>query len=589
MQSNMIPQTFIDDIQARTNIVEIISGYIPVKQAGRNFKALCPFHGEKTPSFMISPQKQIFHCFGCGEGGGAIQFVMRYEKATFIEAIEILAKRLGLVMPQQSKENTGVKTALYDVLNEAALFFQHNLIADENAGAVRAYLVKRGITEETIKKFRLGYALSGNSLLNHLRSKHIMIDAMEKTSLVISQRDGYRDLFWDRLMFPICDARGRVVAFGGRIYRQKIDAPKYINSPEHVLYKKREHLFGLNFAKDDIVKKDEVIVVEGYLDMITPFVHGIGNIVASLGTALTVEQMNLIRRYTSNVVLVFDADKAGEMATLRTLDLLLENDLKVTIAKLPGGADPDSLVREKGKEGFFEVLNKKKDFFEYKADILKNIYDVDRIEGKTKIIREMLSSIDKLKSEVEKYEYINKLSGSVKVREEILIAEYKKEFSKKQQIKAEKKQIDESFLSEQSPLSVTEKVILKFMLTNKKACSLIQKNIREDDFTSPVARSVFSYFRKQEVEDDFSLARVMNSLQDKAMCGLIARITMEETIPFTKEDIKTSILKMREKRAKEAKSTLRERIRLAEKQGDREQVQALMGQYTQAKGGVSNG
>ncbi|UCD15320.1 MAG: DNA primase, partial [Candidatus Omnitrophota bacterium] len=320
----MIPQKFIDEVQTRTDIGEVISSYIPLKRAGRNFKALCPFHGEKTPSFMISPQKQIFHCFGCGQGGTVIQFIMQYEKASFVEAIEILARRLGLEIPYQRGEKQKLKTILYDAVEQAAQVFNKNLLS-RTAAPVMSYLNKRGISKEVIEQFRIGYAAGRNALADNLRKKGFSLEVLEKSSLVIARESGFRDLFADRIMFPVCDSRARVVGFGARLWRQSSSAPKYINSLENPLYSKRQHLFGLNFAKDHILKEDCVIVVEGYLDMIIPFMAGIKNIVASLGTALTSEQIRLIRRYTTNIVLVFDSDKAGQAASLRALDLLLEN------------------------------------------------------------------------------------------------------------------------------------------------------------------------------------------------------------------------------------------------------------------------
>ncbi|MEI8349452.1 MAG: DNA primase [Candidatus Omnitrophota bacterium] len=573
----MIPQSFIDDIQSRTDIVEIISGYIPLKRSGRNFKANCPFHGEKTPSFMVSPQKQIFHCFGCGEGGGAIQFLMLYEKLSFVEAVELLAKRLGTEIPYQKNEKDKFKDSLYEVANEASLIFHQNLLEDKTTQPVLEYLHQRGIDSEIIKKFRIGYSSGRNPLLTVLRQKGYSLETLEKASLVISQGGGYRDLFRERIMFPIFDVRNRVLGFGGRIWRDIENAPKYINSLENALYSKRDHLFGLNFSKDDIIKNDAIIITEGYLDMIVPFTHGVRNIVASLGTALTLEQIRLIRRYTRNIILVFDADKAGQLATLRAVDLLLENDLQVKIVRLPGGFDPDSLVRERGSDGFLQLIDKKVDFFDFKTDMLKKTHDIDSIEGKTKIAQEIFSTINKLSSEIEKYEYIKKLSSSLHVKEEILIAEFRKVFSKDNRVVSAPQP---EFLVSKDPVSITEKVLLKFMFTNKKAFPLIRKNLREEDFIFPLARKTVSYFLNNYPEPvDMTANAILGTIEDKEISSFVSKILMDDDIPLDKEAFKTSVLKLRQRRLKGVKDHLRQQMRDAEKSGDNDRLKILIDKY----------
>jgi DNA primase len=581
----MIPQSFIDEIQTRTDIVELISNYIPLKRSGRNFKALCPFHSEKTPSFFVSPQKQIFHCFGCGEGGGPIQFLMLYERVNFVDAIEILAKRLGLEIPYQKRENRGIKNILYEITNEASLFFHKTLLEDKSLQPVVSYLNKRGLSKDVIRKFRIGFARGDKTLLDYLRKRGFTLEIMEKASLIISQREGWRELFRERVMFPIFDVRSRVVGFGGRIWKEREGVPKYINSLENPLYSKREHLYGLNFSKDEILKQDEVIVVEGYMDMLIPFINGVKNIVASLGTALTLEQIRLIKRYTYNIVLVFDSDKAGQLATLRALDLLLENDLKVRIVKLPSGYDPDLLVREKGIEVFVYLINKKEDFLTYKIGILKNIYDIDSIEGKTKISKEMLSTIDKLKSEVEKYEYIKKLSWILKIKEEILLAEYKKLFSKR----------DFSFpknnskIIEEKLFPITEKIILKFMLTNTKALSVVKKNLKEDDFTSPLIKKAVSFILRNFSKEKFSLQSLLGRIDDKQISSFISSILMDDSIPLNKDSFKDSIIKLRKKRIKSLRERLKEEIKRAELEGDKEKCKELINKFYKINSEVRNG
>lgn len=578
----MIPQQFIDEVQSRTDIVELISSYVPLKRTGRNFKAFCPFHAEKTPSFIVSPQKQIFHCFGCGEGGGVFQFLTLIEKVSFPEAVEILAKRAGLTVPYQ-RERSKTKDILYEAMNEAASFFHNNLKNNAKCQYVRSYLNKRGIKEDTINKFRIGYAEGNNTLLNHMRKAGFTLDILDKTSLVISKQEEFRDLFHNRITFPIFDIRSRIVGFGARLFEEVKDAPKYINSLENVLYSKREHLFGFNFSKDDVARQDSIVVVEGYLDMIIPFMSGIKNIVASLGTALTLEQIRLIKRYASCVILVYDADKAGQSATLRSLDLLLENDLKVKVVRLPEGYDPDSLVRKKGKDYFLQLLSERKDFFDYKLDILEKVYDRDSIEGKTKIAENMLATINKLSSEIEKYEYIRKLASHLKVKEEIMIAEFRNVFSKKKQpLFTSNRKEDLNLDSE--PLSVTEKVLLKFMFTNPKAFSLIKRDLKEECFSSPLARKTVSYFFNAcPNQGSYSVEKLLGTIRDKEISSFVSRILMDDDIPLDKNIFKESLLKLRKKGTIQLKKRLRGKIKEAEEKGDKQALRKLISEYTKIK------
>ncbi|UCG34660.1 MAG: DNA primase [Candidatus Omnitrophota bacterium] len=581
----MIPQGFINEIQTRTDIVELISAYIPLKRSGRNFKAICPFHGEKTPSFMVSPQKQIFHCFGCGEGGGIIQFLMMHEKVSFVEAVEILAKRQGLNIPYERSDKDKIKPRLYEAVSEAMQFFQNCLLKEEAAKPVLKYLKERGIAEKTIAQFHIGYACTSNLLLGHMRKKGFSLQALEKASLVISQRSGFKDLFRERIVFPIFDIRSRPIGFGGRIWKNISGVPKYINSLENPLYSKRNQLFGLNFAKDDIIKNDAVIVVEGYLDMIIPFMRGTRNIVASSGTALTVEQIKYIRRYTSNVILVFDSDKAGEMATMRTLDLLLENELKIKVAKLPLGFDPDSFVRKKGNEAFSKALSEAQDFFDYKMGVLKKIYDVESIEGKTKIAKELLGSLQKLKSEIEKHEYIKKLSQALKVKEEILIAELRKINS----TPGTRNWQPPQQLGKREPLSLTEKTLLKFMVSNQGARALIKKNVKEEDFISDLARKTFSYLSLNIERLSNRPQELLTMIEDKEISRFISSVLMDDNIPLEKEFLKGALLKMRQRRIKVFKNRLKEEIRQAEQIGDRQKLKVLISEYGKIKSEAGNG
>ena len=425
----MIPNEVIDRVLDKTDIVDIVSTYVPLKRAGQNFKACCPFHKEKTPSFMVSPTKQIFHCFGCGAGGNVISFLMKHERMDFIEALTILADKVNISLP---RTNIGVKKTdtfadkLYSVNNTACNFYQENLSKDYGRIA-RNYISQRGINEQTSQHFRLGFAQdSWQGLINYCKTKNITTDFLEKAGLVLrnSETGNFYDRFRNRIIFPIFDLRNRVLGFGARVLTDKL--PKYVNSPETYIYTKGRHLYGLNFSKEYIKRQDYVIITEGYLDLIMPYQHDVRNIVATLGTALTPDHINSLKRFTKNAIMVYDSDKAGEGATLRGLDLLIEEEMNVRIAILPKGNDPDSFVRREGKTGFMKVLKESKDLFDYKLDILTAKFKRNEPRSKTRIVGEMLPTLSKIKNDVLKSAYLKRMSEELDIDESAIRTELKK-------------------------------------------------------------------------------------------------------------------------------------------------------------------
>lgn len=423
-----IPQDVIDDIRDRTDIVELISSYIPLRRAGQNFKANCPFHNEKTASFVVSPQKQIYHCFGCGEGGGVIQFVMKQERVTFPEAMEILADRAGVALPrQQYNAGESLKTRIYEANKAASQFYINALTARKNVSAVK-YLNDRGINNQTIETFGLGYApKEGRKLADFLLSSGFDLALLQKAALVRTDRNGsISDMFRDRIIFPVYDIRGRVAGFGSRLLEDKPNAPKYLNTPETLAYHKGSILFGLYRSKEDVAGKDTCVVVEGNLDMIVPFQYGYHSIAASLGTALTVEQVRLLKRYTRNIILMYDGDNAGHKAAMRIIDMLIEEDMIVKVASLPDGSDPDSFVRKNGIEAFEKAVHQAKDFFDFKLDVLLKQTDMRDPHSKNSLIISMFDTLRRIESLVVRNEYIRRLSEIMRVPENIMQREFAK-------------------------------------------------------------------------------------------------------------------------------------------------------------------
>jgi DNA primase len=376
-----VPEEKIEEIRDRIDIVHLISEYVALRKAGRNFIGLCPFHKEKTPSFSVRPDKQIFYCFGCGVGGNVFSFLMNINGMTFPEAVRYLAGKTGVILPDpqyhpRSAEQATEKEQIYQANKKAAHWFSQNLAA-ESAKSVRSYLEGRGMGQGVIESFQLGYATEGwSGLRNHFEREKVSAEWIEKAGLIIQGKEGtYYDRFRGRLMIPIEDTEGRVIAFGGRVLDQ--GEPKYLNSPESPVYIKGRHLYGLHKSKEYIRKEGYAILVEGYFDFLSLWSAGIHPVVASLGTALTKEQVDLLRRYTQKVFITFDADTAGQKALIRSLEIFLAADVDAWAVSLPPGCDPDSCVRTYGKEGFLDAINA--------AQPIETYY-LDRVLGQEKTL-----------------------------------------------------------------------------------------------------------------------------------------------------------------------------------------------------------
>jgi len=479
--AGLIPENILEDILGRIDIVEVISGYIPLKKAGVNFKANCPFHNEKTASFMVSPERQIYHCFGCGESGNAFKFLMRHERLEFPEAVEMLAKKCGVILPDQDRpelaRQASLSSQLYKVNELAVSFYEKNLHAAETHPALK-YLLDRGIKLETIKEFHLGLATSGwDNLINFLRSKNVSLALMEQAGLVLPKdQGGYYDRFRNRIIFTIFDLRGRSIGFGARVLDSSL--PKYINSPETPVYTKGKNLFGFNLSKDFIRDADSVVIVEGYLDFMIPYQEGLKNIAASQGTALTLEQIKLLKRYTHNVVMVYDGDTAGEIATLRSLDLLIDEGINVKVVPLPKGMDPDALVRKEGIDAFKIKVEQAASFFDYKLNVLKSRHDIKDAYGKTKIASEMLLTINKFDNAILRGEYTKKLSEQMHIPEQDILEELHK---LKPAISSALNQ-PAPLGKKQSQINPAEKLLIKFMLEEKELIEKIMQQLSPSDF-----------------------------------------------------------------------------------------------------------
>jgi len=423
--AGLVPADFIETVRSRTDIVEVISEYVVLKRAGQNYLGLCPFHQEKTPSFTVSPTKQIFYCFGCSTGGSAFTFLMKRDHLTFHEAVEALARRLGLELPEDDRGDSATRAGAlrarqehYD-LNAQAADYYHKILTENQAGeTARAYLKKRGLHPVAWDQFTLGYAPpSGQAMLDAFTKKGFTAQTLSTAGLLVNRQLGMQDRFRGRIIFPIYDAQGRCLGFGGRALGD--EQPKYLNSPETGTFSKSRPLYGLNFALPAIREHGNALVVEGYMDCITAHQHGFSNVVASLGTAFTHDQARLLVRYTQEVVLSFDRDAAGSLASLRGAEYLQDLGARVYVLDFPDAKDPDEFLREQGREAFAAVLQERRlPYFEFKLELLLQQHDPASVYGKTEIASGILEDLARLDNIVTRDGYVQLVAKRLGVSEE---------------------------------------------------------------------------------------------------------------------------------------------------------------------------
>jgi len=425
----MIDDSTIQEIKDRLDIVEVVGDFVSLKKSGSSYKALSPFSSEKTPSFFVSPSKQIFKCFSTGKGGDAIEFLKEVESLSYIEAIKYLAEKYGVEINETDKDynKNNDKESLLIILNKAKSFFIDNLNSKEGKSLAKTYLEHRQVDVKMIEKFELGYSFDKwDALYKYLIDNKFNEEHVSKAGLILENNNKKYDRFRGRLMFPIHNISGKVIAFGARLIKDEKNQPKYINSPETDLYVKSKVLYGLYQSKNHIRKFDKCYLVEGYTDVISLFQIGIENVVSSSGTSLTKDQIRLISRYTKNITILFDGDKAGINASLRGMDLILENDMNVNIVSFPDNEDPDSLSKRLGKEKFLNHLSKNEiNLIRYKVDILNSDFKNDPIK-KSEMIFDIVRSISKIPNSIKRSVFIKETSSSLNINEESLITEMNK-------------------------------------------------------------------------------------------------------------------------------------------------------------------
>jgi DNA primase len=533
-----IPPEKIDEIRNAADIVDVIGSSVKLRKRGKNFIGLCPFHSEKTPSFNVSQDRQMYHCFGCGVGGNVITFVMEHEKLSFVEAVRALAERLGIALPvtPSDQDAASEQEQLFQVMRLAGKFFYTALTENPEGKAALEYLRKRGFTADTIKTFGLGYSLhSWDALVKHAVENGFTTEQLEKAGLARKRPDGtFYDYFRGRAMFPIFSASGKVIGFGARKLREDDPLAKYINSPETPVYNKSRVLYGLYHAKDAIREEDSAILVEGYADLLAVFQAGVQNVVASSGTALTQEQIQLISRYTKNITIVYDADSAGSKAALRGVDLILASDLDVRVASLPDGDDPDSYVLANGGAAFKTLVGKSVSFIDFITQAYEKQGKLATPEGQAQAVRTIVQSIASMKDELKQNFYIKQVAEKYKLYESTLQRELER-----QRGDARKRDAAPGYApparqaapavpppAPLAPLPPDERNLIYAMLEGgAPVVGEIFRQIQIDDFTHPTARALAGYLQAR-VERGASLdaSALVTEIEDPVQKQLVSEL-----------------------------------------------------------------
>ena len=548
-------EEIIDEVRQNNDVVDVISQYVHLSRKGRNYFGLCPFHNEKSPSFSVSPDKQIFHCFGCGVGGNVYTFLMKIEGLTFLEALETLAERAKIQLPtldtglDSRKEE--LKSKVYKI-NEISAEFYHQNLYKTTAKIAQEYIKKRKLNQETLEAFQIGYSGRVDEMYKFLREKGFGEKEILESGLVIKNDNGtYKDRYRNRLMFPICDVRGRVIGFGGRVLDDS--KPKYINSPENIVYSKGRHLFGLNIAKKESAKK--ILIVEGYMDVISLHQRGIKNVVGALGTALTEQQGWLLRKTTEQVILGFDADGAGQNAIARSMEILQNMGCDMRVLQIEGAKDPDEYIIKYGEGRFKLEIENAISLVEFKVRNLKKEYNLENSGDKINFLREISKILSKVESTIEREIYIEKIAKGYNISKEAIYAEvnkliytnFKTEKTSENQVKnirqeeKPKEEIDKD-------LENRENTIIALLLdTNINVFKKIQEKIKPEDFKVEINKKIAQEIYKESEKSERNINKLIDTFDDE----MKNHITMVMATDYEFEDMEKAVDDVLQKYEKE--------------------------------------
>jgi DNA primase len=572
----------VSEIRDRSSILEVVSDYVTLKKAGKNHRGLCPFHSEKTPSFMVNEEKQIFHCFGCGEGGDVFTFLMKVGHFSFPQAMEELAKRYGVKLPSRElsttqKKEMAKREALFQI-NQIASEYFHDLLTKRREGEEgRRYLSQRGISQEVIAEHRLGYSTDRwDGLVRYLQEKKVSLEMAWELGLIFpKKKEGWYDAFRGRILFPIFDLHQRIVGFGGRVIRE--GQPKYLNSPESSIYHKGEILYGLHVAKRYAAEKDCVIIVEGYFDLLTLHQYGLKHSVATLGTALTTQHIRTLKRYTKNLITVFDADQAGIQATLRSLPLFLEEEVVGKTIALPKGEDPDGFLRQGNLEDFGKRVEQALPLIDFFFERLMKTTDLKSVDGKVKVAKEGVALLAKIPDKIRRDFYVKALAERLDIQESFLYEMLRS--SPKEPSKAgedlRKSSMDKTF-----PKS--EEMVVRLMVQHPEFISTLSKEEIFKEFENPILQKMAEaledlYQRKGRLDLPEALANFEEDLK-----GRLCEFAFQESGlegGDREKILQDCIQKIREKRLKKEKGELLKKIKEAEKQPEGKRLVPLLKEH----------
>jgi len=565
----------IEQIREQNDIVELISEYVPLKKQGKNFAGLCPFHEEKKPSFSVSPQRQIFHCFGCGMGGNIFKFLMEYQKMSFLDAVRFLADRAHITLPARSPGgDTSQYEALYQANHLAAAHYYQQLEENTDAEKARRYLDERGFTAAIVERFRLGYAPPGwDGLINRARRRGITPETLYRAGLVLKRDfgEGYYDRFRGRLIFPITNLSGKFIGFGGRVL-EETDEVKYINSPETPIYQKSRVLYGLHQASSAIRQAGRAVIVEGYTDLLSLVQAGVDNVVASLGTALTHPQARLLSRYAREAILLYDADSAGVAAAERGADTLLSAGLSVRVLSLPAGMDPDQAVREKGADYILGALNRAEPLLDFKLSYLMERQDSTSISGQAEVIEALGRTVANVTDPIKRGLYVREIAERLKIKEELVMLAIDRAATPKRRKKKAPVSVGE-LVTEGAEL--LERKILALLLQNPDMISNWQKKIMMEDFAHPDHRRIAERLLTPDRSLPKTPADLLNALSDMNLDSLISELCFLEEEGESDSLLPDYTRKLKIKRLLREERTLREKLQKAEQDGDQSHIDRL--------------
>jgi DNA primase len=582
LATGLLSEEKVSEIRDRSSILEVVSDYVTLKKTGRNHRGLCPFHSEKTPSFMVNEEKQIFHCFGCGEGGDVFAFLMKAGHYSFPQAVEELARRYGVRLPARElsasqKKQMDKRESLFEINRIASEYFRDLLTRRREGEEGRRYLSQRGISQEVVAEHGLGYSTDRwDGLVEHLREKKASLDLARELGLIFpKKREGWYDAFRSRILFPIFDLHQRIVGFGGRIIKE--GEPKYLNSPESSIYHKGEVLYGLQVAKRYATDKDCIIVVEGYFDLLTLHQYGWRHSVATLGTALTPQHIRTLKRYTKNLITLFDADQAGVQATLRSLPLFLEEEVAGKTVILPNGEDPDGFLRKGNLEDFTKRVEQAVPLIDFFFQRLMRTYDVKSVDGKVRIAKEGLALLGKIPDRIRRDFYTKALAERLDVKESFL---YEMLPSSPKGRPKEGEDSKESSLERTFPKS--EEMVVRLMVHHPEVIPTISQEGVLKEFESPILQKIAKvledlYQRKGRLDLPEALASFEETLK-----GRLCEFAFQESGLEGGDRgriLQDCMQKIRGKRLKKEKGELLRRIKEAEKQQEERSLVPLLKEH----------